>query len=94
MHPTCREVYRSIGMALMIMGLILELLQGLTAYRTMEWKDMLANAMGVAMGHLLARTRVSGMLTTLGEGSLHPVVMRFVKDLGDVFMYSPNHNRR
>ena len=57
--------YESIGIGFIFMGFILELLQGLTGHRTMEWADMVANTMGVAIGRLLAWTRVSGMLTAL-----------------------------
>jgi VanZ family protein len=41
---------------LIIMGVTLECLQGLSPYRTFEYGDMAANAIGVACGSLLAST--------------------------------------
>ena len=42
--------------ALVAMGVVLEILQGWSGYRYFEYADMLANSMGVLLGFLLART--------------------------------------
>ncbi len=41
---------------LVAMGVLIEILQGLSGYRYFEYADMLANSTGVLIGWLLART--------------------------------------
>ncbi|MES1983076.1 MAG: VanZ family protein [Pseudomonadota bacterium] len=45
-----------LGIGLMAMGAILEVLQGMTGYRSFEYADMLANSTGVIIAGLLAQT--------------------------------------
>jgi hypothetical protein len=45
------------------MGVALELIQGVSGHRTMDAYDMAANATGVVLGWLLARTRLCAALT-------------------------------
>ena len=45
-----------IAVAFAAMGAVLEFLQGLTGYRSMEVADMIANALGAALGFGLAQT--------------------------------------
>jgi VanZ family protein len=59
------RAYRNLGVVLVMMGVILELIQGLTDYRSMEYLDMLANSIGVSLGWLLARTRLASTLAHL-----------------------------
>lgn len=40
--------------ALMLMGVVLEFVQGASGYRTLSAQDMLANAVGLAVGWLVA----------------------------------------
>jgi VanZ family protein len=54
--------YLHLGSSLILLGVALELLQGASAYRSMELWDASANALGVAVGWLLARTRLSSLL--------------------------------
>lgn len=42
--------------ALIAMGIVIEILQGLSGYRFFEYADILANSVGVWAGFLLART--------------------------------------
>ena len=58
--PGPRYVRLSLG--LILMGVVLELIQGLSGLRSMDYYDMLANGSGVASGWLLARTRLRGVL--------------------------------
>ncbi len=51
-------------LASVLIGLTLEVLQLFTGHRSLEWLDMLANALGAGVGIALARTR-------LGEGLIH-----------------------
>ena len=54
--------YMRIGFAFIIMGIVLELIQGMLDYRSFSTLDMGANACGVLMGWLLARTRLAEAL--------------------------------
>jgi VanZ family protein len=47
-----------VAVALIAMGITIEILQGLSGYRFFEYADMLANSVGVLAGFLLARTRL------------------------------------
>ena len=44
---------------LILMGIVLEIVQGLTGYRMLSVYDMTANSIGVFSGWVLARTRLS-----------------------------------
>ena len=54
--------YVKLGIGLIVLGFLLELMQGLIGYRTMEYWDMFANVTGVLIGWLLSKTRLSSML--------------------------------
>ena len=54
--------YLLLGSGLILLGVVLELLQGASGYRSMEVRDASANALGVAVGWLLAHTRLSSLL--------------------------------
>jgi hypothetical protein len=54
--------YVRLSLGLIIMGGVLELIQGILGHRSMDHYDMLANASGVAIGWLLAQTRLGGAL--------------------------------
>jgi len=45
-----------IGVLLVVLGVSLEYLQAMTTYRTFEYGDMVANAIGVALGAFMQRT--------------------------------------
>jgi VanZ family protein len=47
------------------LGVALEFVQGMTAYRTFEYADMLLDALGVALGLVLARTPAQNALAKL-----------------------------
>jgi len=49
-------------LSLILLGVTLELLQGAGGYRSMEVSDASLNALGVFVGGLLARTRLSSAL--------------------------------
>jgi len=53
---------RRIAAMLVLMGVVLELAQGATDHRSMQWLDMTANGLGVLLGWLAARTRLSEAL--------------------------------
>ena len=53
---------RLLAAAFIAMGIALEFIQGLTAYRTFEIADMLADAVGVAVGWILAPPRLPNYL--------------------------------
>ncbi|MFQ5716897.1 MAG: VanZ family protein [Nitrospinales bacterium] len=44
-----------LGMRFVAMGVCLELLQGMTGFRTFEYSDLFANGVGVLLGWSLAR---------------------------------------
>jgi len=50
-----------------LLGIVLELVQRATGYRSMEPLDMIANAGGVCLGGLLARTRFASALVWLED---------------------------
>jgi len=52
---------------LILMGVALETVQGLIGYRTMSIYDMVANGIGVFLGVILARTRLSMALSYIEE---------------------------
>ena len=51
-----------IAVAFAAMGVLMEFLQGLTDYRSLEIADMIANAVGAALGWGLAQTPLKGVL--------------------------------
>jgi hypothetical protein len=55
-----RSGYWGIGAVLLALGVGLDLLQGLTRTRSVDWRDMVANASGIAVGLILARYVVGG----------------------------------
>lgn len=54
--------YMRVGLAFIVMGVALELIQGMLDYRSFSYLDMGANACGVMIGWLLARTRLADAL--------------------------------
>ena len=54
--------YLVLGLALILIGIVLEFLQGMTSYRSFEYKDMLVDVFGVLLGWLLSMTRISSLL--------------------------------
>lgn len=54
-------------LVLVVMGVCIEFLQGLTGYRYFEFADMLANTAGVLIGWGLARTGLGKMLSALEQ---------------------------
>lgn len=60
---------RRIAAMLVLMGVLLELVQGATGHRNLQVLDMTANGLGVILGWLAARTRLSDALVFV-ESSL------------------------
>ncbi len=58
--------------ALIALGAMMEVLQGLSGYRVFEYADMLANSVGVLIGWGLAHTLL-GRLFILVEVAMRPV---------------------
>jgi glycopeptide antibiotics resistance protein len=54
-----------ISIGFFVMGVSLEFLQGMTAYRTFSYSDMLANGMGILIALYLAKTRFATYLLRL-----------------------------
>ena len=54
--------YLLLGLELILIGIVLEFLQGMTSYRSFEYKDMLVDVFGVLLGWLLSMTRISSFL--------------------------------
>jgi len=50
---------------LMVYGILLEVLQGMTSYRYAEWGDILANGSGILIGIWIYRTPLSRVLRLL-----------------------------
>ncbi len=57
--------------ALFFMGALLEVLQGLTTYRSPDWHDLVANSIGVALGVLLCLTPLRRVVAIL-DSKLKP----------------------
>jgi len=53
-HPNSNKRTFILIVKLIVFGGIIELLQGLTSYRSAEWLDLLANCMGILMGSVMA----------------------------------------
>ena len=56
-----------LAVGFMVMGVSLELLQGLLGHRSLEYADMLANSVGVVLGWLLGKTYFGSLFITLGR---------------------------
>jgi len=54
--------YLILGLMLILLGVILEILQGASGYRSMEVSDASFGSLGVFAGWLLARTRLASTL--------------------------------
>ena len=52
--------YLLIAIGLILLGGVLELLQSRTGYRMGDWKDFLANGLGVLLGITVARFALGG----------------------------------
>ena len=53
-----------VASGLIVLGVLLEFLQGLTGYRTFEYLDMAANTLGVILGLLIVQTRLGRVFYT------------------------------
>mgnify|MGYP000085340646 CR=1 FL=1 len=53
------------------MGIVLEILQGISHQRSFEYTDMLANSSGVLLGLILAKTRMGNCLLALEKRLVH-----------------------
>lgn len=51
--------------AFIAMGIVIEILQSYTGYRSFEYADMVADAVGVLLGWILAQTSLRGLLQWL-----------------------------
>jgi VanZ family protein len=54
--------YVRVGLTFIVMGIALELIQGMLDYRSFSYLDMVANACGVMIGWFLARTSLANAL--------------------------------
>jgi len=57
-----RSLQFQFSIGFFVMGVCLELLQGMTEYRTFAYADMLANGLGILLALYLAKTRFSTYL--------------------------------
>lgn len=62
-----RTRYPLIGGCLIVLGAGLEVAQGLSGYRTAEWADLLADAIGIATGLGLAAAGLGGWCARLEQ---------------------------
>ncbi len=69
-----------LGIFLAMMGIGIELLQGMTGYRSFEWYDMLANTTGIIAALLLNITAFGSLLYGI-EQFFHRQKYRFEKRL-------------
>lgn len=53
----------ALALGFVAMGVALEVIQGMTGYRTTDLADAFANTLGVGLGWLLAPTRLPNLLT-------------------------------
>ena len=60
-----RSSQLQLSMGFFVMGVCLELLQGMTVYRTFSYTDMLANGIGISLALYLAKTRLATYLLRL-----------------------------
>ncbi len=61
-----------IASGLILLGILLEILQGRSGYRTFEYADMAANALGVRLGLLMSRTKIGGLFYVCEEVLVGP----------------------
>ena len=66
-----RAVRAGLSLALVAMGVGVEILQGMSGYRNFEYADMLANSTGVLVGWGIAQTRLGRTLTILERNDKH-----------------------
>lgn len=50
------------ALAFVALGAAIEVAQGFTSYRSCDWRDFVADVLGVAAGYALARTRAANVL--------------------------------
>ena len=60
-----RRLHLRLGLGFIAMGVGLEFLQRLSAFRSFQYSDIIANISGVSFGLLLAKTRMSNCLTEI-----------------------------
>jgi VanZ family protein len=60
-----RSSQLQLSLGFFVMGVCLELLQGMTAYRTFSYIDMLVNGLGIILALYLAKTRLATYLLRL-----------------------------
>jgi VanZ family protein len=65
------KAYLQIGAGLTLMGITMEILQGITVYRCFELTDLICNFLGVMAGWFFARTRLSMALIQLERALVH-----------------------
>ena len=65
LYPVSQRIIIALG--LIGLGILLEVLQGLTPDRMPGYLDILANTLGVFLGWLLGKTRLSGLLGALDK---------------------------
>lgn len=54
-----------------LLGIVLEFIQGLTGYRSFDYVDMLSNTLGVSLGWVLAKSPVSNTLALVERRICH-----------------------
>jgi len=60
-----RSSQLQLGLGFFVMGVCLELLQGMTEYRTFSYTDIFANGVGIFLSLYLAKTRLATSLLRL-----------------------------
>jgi len=65
LYRLTQKIFLIIGFWLILLGVILELIQGNIPYRTMSNIDILANSIGITFGWLLAKTPMASILVYL-----------------------------
>lgn len=68
-----RSSYWRIAIGLLAFGVLIELLQGLVSYRLAEWYDLGADAIGIAVGILIAMAGLGGWCLRLEARQLSRV---------------------
>ena len=63
LYPISRRLIIAVG--LIAMGILIELLQGLTVVRSSDYMDMVANTGGVMLGWLFGKSRLCSALEAL-----------------------------
>lgn len=65
-----RALHRRLVISLLLYGVLIEVLQGLTGYRAMEAADVLADLSGILLGWWLGSTRLSLLVKNFETGLL------------------------